>query len=152
MRRNSGGTSLNRLAIRISRLALTRLPWTRGIWPLSPKAFAVTCKRLSKATLAGDSALRRKRLFSALGAKRQQLQAKLGIELAILGLWAGLLAVLLTEIMTAVITLTLLEGNVQLHAYLWLTPLLSAALVMMVGLFNLRRVWQVSPMLVLRED
>ena len=69
-----------------------------------------------------------------------------------MGLWAGLLAVLLTEIMTAVITLTLLEGNVQLHAYLWLTPLLSAILVMMVGLFNLRRVWQVSPMLVLREE
>ena len=99
-----------------------------------------------------DTRLQEAALLRALGAKRQQLQAKLGIELAILGLWAGLLAVLLTEIMTAVITLTLLEGNVQLHAYLWLTPLLSAALVMMVGLFNLRRVWQVSPMLVLRED
>ena len=99
-----------------------------------------------------DTRLQEAALLRALGAKRQQLQAKLGIELAILGLWAGLLAVLLTEIMTAVITLTLLEGNVQLHAYLWLTPLLSAALVMMVGLFNLRRVWQVSPMLVLIEE
>jgi hypothetical protein len=54
--------------------------------------------------------------------------------------------------MTAVITLTLLEGNLKLHAYLWLTPFLSAILVMIVGLFNLRRVWQVSPMLVLREE
>ena len=99
-----------------------------------------------------DTRLQEAALLRALGAKRQQLQARLGIELAILGLWAGLLAVLLTEIMTAVITLTLLEGNVQLHAYLWLTPLLSAILVMMVGLFNLRRVWQVSPMLVLREE
>ena len=73
------------------------------------------------------------------------------MELGILGLWAGLLAVVLTEIMTAAITLTLLEGNVQLHPYLWLTPLLSATLVMIIGLFNLRRVWQVSPMLVLKE-
>jgi putative ABC transport system permease protein len=99
-----------------------------------------------------DTRLQEAALLRALGAKRQQLQARLGMELGILGLWAGLLAVLLTEIMTAVITLTLLEGTLKLHAYLWLTPLLSAILVMMVGLFNLRRVWQVSPMLVLREE
>jgi putative ABC transport system permease protein len=98
-----------------------------------------------------DTRLQEAALLRALGAKRQQLQARLGMELGILGLWAGLLAVVLTEIMTAVITLTLLEGNVQLHPYLWLTPLLSATLVMIIGLFNLRRVWQVSPMLVLKE-
>jgi putative ABC transport system permease protein len=99
-----------------------------------------------------DTRLQEAALLRALGAKRQQLQTRLGIELGILGLWAGLLAVLLTEIMTAIITLTLLEGTLKLHAYLWLTPFLSAILVMMVGLFNLRRVWQVSPMLVLREE
>jgi predicted lysophospholipase L1 biosynthesis ABC-type transport system permease subunit len=47
-----------------------------------------------------DTRLQEAALLRALGAKRQQLQTRLGIELGILGLWAGLLAVLLTEIMS----------------------------------------------------
>lgn len=98
-----------------------------------------------------DTRLQEGTLLRALGAKRQQLQARLGSELAVLGLWAGLLAVILTEIITAILSVYILESSAQLHAWLWLTPLLSALLVSMVGLFNLRRVWQVSPMLVLKE-
>lgn len=99
-----------------------------------------------------DTRLQEAALLRALGAKKRQLQARLGTELAILGLWAGLLAVLLTEIMVAIVSVTVLDSSAQLHGWLWFTPLLSALLVLMVGLSNLRRVWQVSPMLVLKES
>ncbi|HNP02403.1 MAG TPA: FtsX-like permease family protein, partial [Agitococcus sp.] len=69
-----------------------------------------------------DSRLHEAALLRALGAKRQQLQWRTGIELAILGLWAGLLAVILTEIITALISVFLLEGKAHIHAWLWLTP------------------------------
>lgn len=98
-----------------------------------------------------DSRLHEAALLRALGAKRQQLQWRTGIELAILGLWAGLLAVLLTEIITALISVFLLEGKAHIHAWLWLTPLFSASLVLVIGLWHLRKTWQVSPMTVLKE-
>jgi putative ABC transport system permease protein len=98
-----------------------------------------------------DSRLHEAALLRALGAKRQQLQWRTGIELAILGLWAGLLAVLLTEIITVLISLFLLEGKAHIHGWLWLTPLVSASLVLMIGLWHLRKTWQVSPMVVLKE-
>ncbi|HNH42834.1 MAG TPA: FtsX-like permease family protein [Agitococcus sp.] len=98
-----------------------------------------------------DSRLHEAALLRALGAKRQQLQWRTGIELAILGLWAGLLAVILTEIITALISVFLLEGKAHIHAWLWLTPLFSASLVLIIGLWHLRKTWQVSPMVVLKE-
>lgn len=98
-----------------------------------------------------DSRLHEAALLRALGAKRQQLQWRTGIELAILGLWAGLLAVILTEIITALISVFLLEGKAHIHAWLWLTPLFSASLVLVIGLWHLRKTWQVSPMVVLKE-
>lgn len=98
-----------------------------------------------------DSRLHEAALLRALGAKRQQLQWRTGIELAILGLWAGLLAVILTEIISALISVFLLEGKVHIHGWLWLTPFASASLVLVIGLWHLRKTWQVSPMVVLKE-
>lgn len=98
-----------------------------------------------------DSRLHESALLRALGAKRQQLQWRTGAELLVLGTWAGLLAVLLTEIMTALMSIFLLDGKVHIHAWLWLTPLASAALVLMIGLWLLRKTWQISPMVVLKE-
>ncbi|HNL81619.1 MAG TPA: ABC transporter permease, partial [Agitococcus sp.] len=95
-----------------------------------------------------DSRLHEAALLRALGAKRQQLQWRTGIELAILGTLAGLLAVILTEIITALISVFLLEGKAHIHAWLWLTPLASASLVLVIGLWHLRKTWQVSPMVV----
>lgn len=98
-----------------------------------------------------DSRLHEAALLRALGAKRQQLQWRTGIELAILGAWAGLLAAILTEIITALISVFLLDSKVHIHAWLWLTPLASASLVLVIGLWHLRKTWHMSPMMVLNE-
>ena len=91
-------------------------------------------------------------LLRALGASRWQLQQRVGLELLLLGILAGLLAVVMTEIIAAGLAIQLLESTPQLHPQLWLlTPLVSGALTLTIGLLSLRRVWSVSPMVVLRE-
>jgi len=71
----------------------------------------------------------------------------------VLGGLAGLLAVLLNEILLAVLTVQLLEGTPTVHPLWWLAvPGVSALLTLGVGLAGLRRVWTVSPMDVLREN
>ncbi|RZU47817.1 putative ABC transport system permease protein [Fluviicoccus keumensis] len=92
-------------------------------------------------------------LLRALGAKRGQLQRRAGMELLVLGGMAGLLAVLLNEILLAVLTVQLLEGTPTMHPLWWLAvPGTSAMLTLAVGLAGMRRVWTVSPMDVLREN
>lgn len=92
-------------------------------------------------------------LLRALGASRRQLQQRVGIELWLLGLLAGLLAVIITEIIAAGLAIQLLDSTPQLHWPLWLlTPLASSLLTLSVGLLSLRRVWSVSPMTVLRDS
>jgi len=71
----------------------------------------------------------------------------------VLGGMAGVLAVLLNEILLAVLTVQLLEGTPTVHPLWWLAvPGGSALLTLVVGLAGMRRVWTVSPMAVLRES
>jgi putative ABC transport system permease protein len=91
-------------------------------------------------------------LLRALGASRWQLQQRAGLELFTLGLLAGLLAIVMTEIIAAGLAVQLLESTPRLHPLLWLlTPLATGTLTLSIGLLSLRRVWTVSPMVVLRE-
>ncbi len=91
-------------------------------------------------------------LLRALGASQQQLQRRVGLELLLLGVLAGLLAVIMTEIIAAGLAIQLLDSTPHVHGLLWLfTPLASGALTTTIGLLSLRHVWSVSPMVVLRD-
>lgn len=100
-----------------------------------------------------DSRRQEAALLRALGAKQWQLQRRAGAELLVLGGMAGVLAVLLNEILLAVLTVQLLEGTPTVHLLWWMAvPGGSALLTLVVGLAGMRRVWTVSPMAVLRES
>ncbi len=100
-----------------------------------------------------DGRRREASLLRALGASRAQLRTRLGIEMLALGFIAGLIAVVLTEIIAATLYLRVLELPPTLHPELWLiTPLAGAALTGMAGLLGARRVWTASPLTVLRES
>ena len=99
-----------------------------------------------------DSRRQEAALLRALGAKQWQLQRRAGAELLVLGGMAGVLAVLLNEILLAVLTVQLLEGSPTVHPLWWLVvPGGSALLTLVVGLAGMRREWRVSPMELLRE-
>lgn len=90
-------------------------------------------------------------LLRALGASRRQLVRRGWSEMLLLGAMAGLLAVAMTELLTAVLYLTVLDLPPTWHGTLWLiTPLLGAALTGTAGMAATRRVWRTPPAQVLK--
>lgn len=91
-------------------------------------------------------------LLRALGASRRQLLQRGLSEMILLGGMAGLLAVVLTELLAAALYITLLELPPTWHGELWLiTPLLGAALTGLAGMAATRKVWRTAPAIVLRD-
>jgi putative ABC transport system permease protein len=69
----------------------------------------------------------------------------------LLGALAGLLAVALTELLTAALYVTLLDLPPTWHGKLWLlTPALAAGLTGIAGMAATRRVWRTSPVIILK--
>lgn len=90
-------------------------------------------------------------LLRALGASRRQLMQRGLSEMILLGGMAGLLAVVLTELLAAALYITLLDLPPTWHGELWLiTPLLGAALTGLAGIAATRKVWRTAPAIVLR--
>lgn len=90
-------------------------------------------------------------LLRALGASRRQLMQRGLSEMMLLGGMAGLLAVVLTELLTAALYITLLDLPPTWHGELWLvTPLLAAVLTSLTGMAATRKVWRIAPAIVLR--
>jgi putative ABC transport system permease protein len=90
-------------------------------------------------------------LLRALGASRRQLMQRGLSEMLLLGALAGLLAVALTELLTAALYVTLLDLPPTWHGKLWLlTPVLAAGLTGIAGMAATRRVWRTSPVIVLK--
>lgn len=90
-------------------------------------------------------------LLRALGASRRQLMQRGLSEMILLGGMAGLLAVVLTELLAAALYITLLDLPPTWHGELWLiTPLLGAALTGLAGMAATRKVWRTAPAIVLR--
>lgn len=99
-----------------------------------------------------DSRRREAALLRALGAGRRQLQQRLGSEMLLLGAISGGVAVVLTELIAAGLYVSVLDLPPVAHYRLWLlTPLFGALLTGTAGLLGTRRVWTVSPGVVLRE-
>jgi putative ABC transport system permease protein len=91
-------------------------------------------------------------LLRALGARRQQLRAAHFAEFAVLGLLAGLLAAIGTEIIAYVLYTRAFELEYSFKWPVWLAaPLLGGLLIGLAGYWGTRRIVHQSPLTVLRE-
>lgn len=91
-------------------------------------------------------------LLRALGASRRQLIRRGLSEMLLLGAMAGVLAIAMTELLTAILYLTVLELTPSFHAELWLiTPIAGAAITGLSGMWALQRVWRTAPAQVLKS-
>ncbi len=92
-------------------------------------------------------------LLRVIGASRRELQIRLMTEFVLLGLIAGILAVVMSELLAAVVYWKVLELSPTLHPMIWWqAPLAGALLVGFAGMFGARRVWNASPLLTLRQE
>ena len=91
-------------------------------------------------------------LMRTLGANRLFLRKTQLLEFSVLGLMAGLLAVLLSEAIRYALYTQVIHIDYQAKLYLWLiVPISGASLVALAGYFGLQDVVNKSPLRVLRE-
>ncbi|MGE5242196.1 MAG: FtsX-like permease family protein, partial [Bacteroidota bacterium] len=91
-------------------------------------------------------------LLRALGASRRQLRAAQLAEFVVLGVLAGLLAAIGTELIAYVLYTRAFELEYHFKWPVWLiAPLAGGVLIGVVGYFGTRRVVNQSPLTVLRE-
>jgi len=91
-------------------------------------------------------------IFRTIGANRQLVRKTLIIEFATLGLLAGILAVIGTELCMYFLQTRVFDLEYQGHALLWLWgPVMSAILIGSIGWISTRKVISTPPLAVLRE-
>jgi len=91
-------------------------------------------------------------LMRTLGANRQFLRKTQLLEFSVLGLMAGLLAVLLSEAIRYALYTQVIHIDYYANLYLWLVvPISGASLVALAGYYGLQNVVNKSPLRVLRE-
>jgi len=90
-------------------------------------------------------------LIRTLGGTRKLIAGSLFAEFAVLGLFAGLVAVVGAEITVAVLQLNVFELTMNLHPWLWVVgPLVGSLLILVVGMFGARSLISTPPIIVLR--
>ncbi|MDZ7670654.1 MAG: FtsX-like permease family protein [Gammaproteobacteria bacterium] len=98
-----------------------------------------------------DARMHEHALIRALGGTRRLIAGSLAAEFAILGLFAGVVAVVGAEVTVAVLQSQIFEMGADIHPWLWLLgPLTGAVLILAVGLAGTRSLISTPPMLVLR--
>jgi len=91
-------------------------------------------------------------LLRALGASSRRLLLSLWLEFFIIGLCAGILAIVGAESVVIGLQTIVFKAPIQLHIEFWLwVPLSFALLISTIGVYYCRRVVTVAPMTVLRE-
>lgn len=91
-------------------------------------------------------------LLRVIGLSRQQLRRRLLLEMALIGLLAGLLAVILAESVAGLMSWRL-SIPFQLHDGWWLIlPLIMLGLALLIGQYRLRPLWNTSPLTILRRE
>lgn len=91
-------------------------------------------------------------LLRALGARRGLILGGIALEFLVCGLFAGVLAVLGSEVVLLGLQHWVLQMPLSLHPLLWLSgPLLGALCVAALGLISCYSVVTTSPLLVLRQ-
>ena len=99
-----------------------------------------------------DQRLREHALLRALGGTRQLIQGALVAEFAILGVFAGLVAVIGAEITVYTLNRQIFELPTDLHPWLWAAgPGLGVAMIATVGYLGTRKLVRSPPATVLRE-
>jgi putative ABC transport system permease protein len=100
---------------------------------------------------SGDARMAEHALLRTLGASRRLIGGALAAEFAVLGLCAGVVAVLGAEVSAAILQRQVFELPHTLHPWLWLLgPVGGALLVLAVGLFGVRHLIDTPPLRVLR--
>jgi putative ABC transport system permease protein len=90
-------------------------------------------------------------LIRTLGGTRKLIAGSLFAEFAVLGLFAGVVAVVGAEITVAVLQINVFELDMSLHPWLWVVgPLAGSLLILIVGMFGTRSLISTPPMIVLR--
>lgn len=91
-------------------------------------------------------------LLRALGSRRSLILGSTWLEFSVLGLIAGLIAVLGSEILLLSVQRWVLDAPLKPHYHLWLIGSVTGALVIgILGVWSCRRVVTVAPATVLRE-
>ena len=99
-----------------------------------------------------DQRLREHALLRALGGTRPLIQGALVTEFAILGLFAGIVAVIGAEITVFTLNREIFELPTSLHFWLWATgPAIGMAMIATVGYLGTRKLVSSPPGTVLRE-
>ena len=98
-----------------------------------------------------DARMHEHALIRTLGGTRRLIAGSLAAEFALLGLFAGIVAVVGAEVTVAVLQSQVFELSMAPHPWLWVAgPLVGALLILTVGLLGTRRLVSTPPMLVLR--
>ncbi len=98
-----------------------------------------------------DARMQEHALLRALGGTRRLIAGSLAAEFGLLGLFAGVVAVVGAEATVAVLQRQVFGLEVSVHPWLWLIgPLIGTALILVVGLLGTRSLVSTPPMLVLR--
>jgi putative ABC transport system permease protein len=98
-----------------------------------------------------DARMHEHALVRTLGGTRRLIAGSLAAEFALLGLFAGVVAVVGAELTVAVLQRQVFELGMDIHPWLWLIgPVVGAVLILTVGLLGTRSLISTPPMLVLR--
>jgi putative ABC transport system permease protein len=98
-----------------------------------------------------DARMQEHALLRTLGGSRRLIRGALAAEFAVLGCFAGVVAVVGAEVSAAVLQRQVFSLPIELHPWLWIAgPLGGAALVLAVGMAGARMLIASPPMLILR--
>ncbi|MFP6837097.1 MAG: FtsX-like permease family protein [Pseudomonadales bacterium] len=98
-----------------------------------------------------DARMSEHALIRTLGGTRKLIAGSLFAEFAVLGLFAGVVAVVGAEVTVVVLQLNVFDLAMKLHPWLWiLGPLGGSLLILSVGMFSTRSLISTPPIIVLR--
>lgn len=107
---------------------------------------------LASLQLLVDQRQREVVLLRVIGLSRRQLRQRLSIEMALIGLMAGIMSVVMAESISWLMTWRL-NIPFAMHYIWWLIlPLFMLCLALIIGQYRLRPLWLTSPLSILRRE
>jgi putative ABC transport system permease protein len=98
-----------------------------------------------------DARMSEHALVRTLGGTRKLIAGSLAAEFAVLGLFAGVVAVVGAEITVMILQTQVFELGADVHPWLWPTgPIIGALLILTVGILGTRKLVSAPPITVLR--
>lgn len=98
-----------------------------------------------------DARMSEHALIRTLGGTRRLIAGSLAAEFAVLGLFAGVVAVVGAEVTVLILQTQVFELKASVHPWLWVVgPLIGASLILVVGMLGTRQLISAPPVTVLR--